>query len=814
MAPSFDNHFPFKQILSLRPLVDFWREITKCEDHPHALLAREILARVDEAKFLSKPIKDTAMLKEHKKLVYSLMSAAIPLSKWTEVYAGAYRPYDVHGCFFATPAYEHLGLNNQETFLKGLNLNAIGVDEEMIENGRTMNAYHRILNAHYGTKVELNYPTIFTGTDPDTGLIHHFKVSFDTQFVNIKARKGAPKLTKEEIKSLVADPMNLQLWLDTLPPEYFVFEGIILILLVDVTEQEVVSLLKHDLLQKESMTTGLKIDDLQKRIRTLLRLHDMRLGLIALERGELDTVTGARVIGRSLLMHDETIPHCQYKHKSSYMEVLKTQEPVVIHDLTGDAVRSGLEYKLKEQGFRNLLLIPLLYEDKVIGLLELASPNVGDLNAFSVIRLMEVVPLFATAMNRSLDEREDRVQAVIKEQYTAIHPAVEWRFQKAAQNYMERWQSGQPAKVEPIVFPDVYPLYGLSDIRNSSVLRNQSIQTDLVSQLQLGLAVIVEAATYQPLPVLDELGFRIANYITDIQSGLSSGDETDVLSFLQRDLESLFDRIRTFGPGVPDKIEAYQAALDSELGILYQERKDYEDSVMVLNDTIGAFIDEQEEQAQAMFPHYFEKYKTDGVDYNLYVGASLMEDGKFDMLYLHNLRLWQLMMMAGLVWELDRLRPSLKVKLDAAHLILVHSNPLSIRFRLEEKKFDVDGAYNIRYEIIKKRIDKARIKETGERLTQPGKIAIVYAQDKDAYEYRRYFDYLHAAGYLNAEVEDVHLEDLQGVTGLRALRVTVSSEMPGAQPTPDPEHVAAISGDGALQLNTAQPDLQVAPPAE
>ena len=61
---------------------------------------------------------------------------------------------------------------------------------------------------------------------------------------------------------------------------------------------------------------------------------------------------------------------------------------------------------------------------------------------------------------------------------------------------------------------------------------------------------------------------------------------------------------------------------------------------------------------------------------------------------------------------------------------------LSIRFRQDEKQFDVDGAYNIRYEIVKKRIDKAYIKGTSERLTQPGKIAIVYSRDKEIGEYR------------------------------------------------------------------------------
>ena len=38
------------------------------------------------------------------------------------------------------------------------------------------------------------------------------------------------------------------------------------------------------------------------------------------------------------------------------------------------------------------------------------------------------------------------------------------------------------------------------------------------------------------------------------------------------------------------------------------------------------------------FPHYFERYLTDGVDYNIYVGASLVPDDSFDPIFLRNLR--------------------------------------------------------------------------------------------------------------------------------------------------------------------------------
>ena len=90
---------------------------------------------------------------------------------------------------------------------------------------------------------------------------------------------------------------------------------------------------------------------------------------------------------------------------------------------------------------------------------------------------------------------------------------------------------------------------------------------------------------------------------------------------------------------------------------------------------------------------------------------------------------------------------------------------------MDEKRFDVDGTYNARYEVIKKRIDKSYIKGTDERLTQKGKLSIVYSQKKDELEYLRYIKFLKSKGYFTNNIEIVELEGLQGVSGLKAIRV-------------------------------------------
>ncbi|MEM8557657.1 MAG: hypothetical protein AAGG50_07525, partial [Bacteroidota bacterium] len=175
-----------------------------------------------------------------------------------------------------------------------------------------------------------------------------------------------------------------------------------------------------------------------------------------------------------------------------------------------------------------------------------------------------------------------------------------------------------------------------------------------------------------------------------------------------------------------------------------------------------------------------------------YAGTSLLEDGTFTPLDLQNLRLWQLMTTCSVCWALDAVLAEMPMALRVAHLILAQHTPLAIRFRPDEKQFDIDGAYNVRYAIVKKRIDKATVEGTGERLTQPGQIAVVYSNRAEREEYLQYLGYLRHLGYIEPGIEDLELSDMQGVRGLHALRVAIAAAPPVHSGDALPDDPAAL----------------------
>ena len=763
-------------------MITFWTQLSAYHEFGRGPIPGLVREKARDAPELAAVIDDLSLIEKHRPFVDLMMSALFPPAFWEQEYGAALFPFQLRA-FYATPPFRRSLMNADGTLQGRANFLQEHSDEQTLAAARLWLAYELILERTYGIELGGDAPVIFTTTDPATGLEQHFRLQFDWRFVDVELVGPKPPLPDALRQRLQNGLVDGDLLRELLPPDRFVLRGFMIVKAVDVTDQEVLSSLKRDLIDKDSIVSNAHFQGLQAKLRTFFRRPDLRLGLAAVEGDRVLVLNDASRHEQACIFADSSHHSTSEFSGSLYERAVLQDSPVVIDDLRAYPDRTPIEEELIQSGIRNFICAPLRYQDKVIGTLELVSPHVGDLNATHLPKLQELLPLFSMAVQRSVEELNSRIQTVINEQCTAIHPTVEWRFRRAVLNGFERQRGATAAvtELEPIVFEGVHPLYGLADIRGSSTQRGQAIQADLLTQLRLAKAVIQTAATARSLPALDELQYRIDRRIAQIERTLNSSDEIGIVAFLRTEVEGLLDHLGSFGGGVRERIAAYRSALDPRLGTVYHRRRLFEESVTGVAESISSYLDLEEQTAQGMFPHYFEKQKTDGVDYQMYVGAGLLEDGRVDPLCLKNLRLWQLMVTCGIAVRAHHLRDRLPVPLETTHLILVQHAPLSIRFRFDEKRFDVDGAYDIRYEIVKKRIDKAVIQGTTERVTQPGHVAIVYSQPGEALEYRAYIEYLLNLGYLTGRVEPLELEELQGVQGLRALRVQVALDNPKLQ---------------------------------
>ncbi len=114
---------------------------------------------------------------------------------------------------------------------------------------------------------------------------------------------------------------------------------------------------------------------------------------------------------------------------------------------------------------------------------------------------------------------------------------------------------------------------------------------------------------------------------------------------MNHDIHPLFDHLKKNQGIIGSLINEYNELIEDAMGLIYKYRKNYDESVMMINRHMASVLDEKQEEAQRMYPHFFERFKTDGVEHNMYIGESITREHSFNKIYLYNLRLWQLQAM-------------------------------------------------------------------------------------------------------------------------------------------------------------------------
>ncbi len=758
----------FNSVLSIQPLVAVLKKMV-AEDKPGAKkLYQELLNEIEAKPELLQSFSDTQLLKQHEELVEALLATIFPPS--TSSNQGLYAitfPFSSE-TIYASPGFKSIFLKDN----KIINVPDRRTTVDIARASLSL-AYNVILRKLYSIQVPITATSVHSFPEEDGNLTKYYELKLNAQFVDVKCINSefALPASFSPQRSMEVDELR-----EIFPLENFQFEGLVVIDVTDVTQEQITSEIKNALLNINGFSNTEVYDELEQHVQSLIHLRKVKIGITPFFKKNnyyLYTETHYR---NSLLFKDNSVIHNKDEISELCQEIFHNNSlPVLYQTLGSHNTRHNELLKIYVNlGASSLLLCPLKCEDgHLIGLLEIMSGEAGKLQYQHVARITPAIELFTLALKKTNESLQMQIDKTIKEHFTAIQPAVEWKFTEAAFHYLQHKQTSEMAKMPPISFKDVYPLYGSIDIRNSSVERSNSIQLDLLEQLTLASEVLKKACKVVDFPILKETQFRIEKYITAASDTLLSDDEMQIYDFLQIHLDSIFQNLLQLKPELKKVINEYFASLDPVRKIIYHHRKQYEDSITRINDTLDRFIDQEQHAVQGIYPHYFERYITDGVEFNIYIGQALSPHKPFSDIYVRNLKLWQLTFLTKAARLAHALEKRLPLGLQTTQLILAHSIPLSISFRRKERKFDVDGAYNIRYEIIKKRIDKVHLRDSEERLTQPGKVAIVYSQHKELAEYLEYIEFLQAEKLLGENIEHLDLEDTQGISGLKAVRVDV-----------------------------------------
>ncbi|MCC3429729.1 MULTISPECIES: GAF domain-containing protein [unclassified Microcoleus] len=572
-----------------------------------------------------------------------------------------------------------------------------------------------------------------------------------------------------EREAWLMQPNQLGSLADRLNLDNYRIEGLLLLEGFDVTVQEQIRRLTQLLIDRDSMLRPDKFERIDRYLRSLFNADGT---LLLRPDGEQVQLLVAKD-GHHLQPVAYSMESLETSH---FFKATAANQVWNVPDLRREC-RTECERTLRKMGAQSMLLVPLVVKSvtregcglRILGVVGLLCDSPNHFNNIDAQHAQELIPAFIAALRQAIQQRFTHIHN--------IHPAVEWRFAQEA----ERRSWGLPQ--ETIVFADVHPLYGISDIRGSSDERNRAIQTDLLEQFRLGLAIADAVCKTQTTHLGEQLRLDLLDYIEHLKEKVTVDMEVRAAEYLNERLEVYFDYFVQCSPTVQAAVEAYQAACDNEHNCVYGDRNRYDQMLNLISTKLQETWTRWQEKMQQILPHYCDIECTDGMDHMIYVGKAI--DPKFSQFHLHSLRYEQLRAICDCGRTVFRLQAESQINMELAHLVLVQNTTIDI-FHNEntEKMFDVKGTRDIRYELVKKRIEKAVDKDAQERITQSGMLTVVYSTEDEWEEYQQYLRYLSREGWVEAKVQTGMVESLQGVSGLKFARVRI---------LPEPESIVHIS---------------------
>lgn len=756
--------------ISFKSFINYLEERLKTEKTSKAKLCKLVLEEFYKYPAYSGHIavEEISQYAKLLELIYMILS---PFTADEKEYLWALSAPASKYLFYGTDAYVMLveSENSAEVEPK-----FIFEEKEHIKKRFKQFVYKMILDKYYNLDLIRNERIIYAHLDAGSGLTRYYEMRRDTRFVEINYTEPLPVLHCETPGMYVQQGQMTDYLEEVLPLSNFRLEGFTIINLEDITDDYAIEIIK-----KELITHTESEDLLFERVRHSLKLlggsRDIEFGMLPFlsVNGKLvfdDVECSRSVLINAARKSDGNITSV-YASVSKYLENLETRVyPVITEE---EKLWDPHFYALAGIGIKSYTALPVYSNQSLVGVLEVYSRAEFVHFEPTLARVNNAIPLVAQLLQNSIDQFDAKISNIIWDKFTAIQPAVQWKFNEVTLDYYRAVHTGNSNTVIGTAsFHNVYPLYGMIDIRNSTIERNYALARDIDNLLNLLHIAEKNICSLVNDDSVAGVQNEFVKWHTTISLYLNSGDSGLLNLFLQTEAIPYLHTLSNSNPDAKDSVNRLKIILEQDDEIS-GNRNRLEDAMQKINTVLNKLFAGERKVLMNIYPCYFETFRTDGVEYDLYAGQSISPADEFLPEHLEAFRIWQLRSMIKATGATKSVLKKNDWQLSTTQLIFVNPHPINISFRNDERHFDVDGGYNIRYQIIKKRIDKVHIKDTGERLTQPGKIAIVYYNDTDVRMYLQYIKILQEERLLNEQYENVELEDLQGVYGLKAIRVCV-----------------------------------------
>ncbi|HEU4470455.1 MAG TPA: hypothetical protein VFR58_05180, partial [Flavisolibacter sp.] len=422
----------FNSYLSLQPLVVVLKKMIAERKSGAKRLYQGLIQEIESKPELLKPISDISLLDKEMDLVESLLSTIFPPSttsnQGTYAISFPFREETV----YASPGFRDIFMEEGSNTIRFTDLRT----NLEVSKANLSLAYDLILHKFYSHPLPITATSVHPFKD-ESGLTRYYELRLNTQFIDVKCinKDFAMPVNFTPQQTLEVDELR-----DVFPLENFSFEGLTVIELNDVTQDQVIVEIKTSLLNINSFSDVTVYDELQQHVQSLIGLKNVLIGITPFFKMNGYYLYTESLYRNSLLF--KTPEAIEKKERISRMcqETFDASPQPMLYEILNEAstLHNPILKYYHEQGAKSIFLCPLKTDSgNLIGLLEVCSLVAGQLQFHHLTKIQPAIQLFSLALEKSGETLELQIDKMIKEHFTAIQPAVEWKFTEAAFNYLQ-----------------------------------------------------------------------------------------------------------------------------------------------------------------------------------------------------------------------------------------------------------------------------------------------------------------------------------------------------------------------------------------
>ena len=337
--------------------------------------------------------------------------------------------------FYETSAFHDLLTDERSGSVKCDLLNEIDISIEKKQKAQMI--YSFLLEKFYNVPSFHSNDLVISIRDEKTCLAKYYKLHVGTDYVEVTAKVPLPELDFDTLQHYAEHDFDWTILMNLLPFSLFKFEGFTVITLTDVTADQAVENVKNIILNPVSDTFQSYYEKIIHSLNLLVGSREISFGLLPELRVNDKLVFNDEFCTHSVLVQTSVAEGINQDEFLSLADEYFRDPKIHFYKSIADIDKKNEFLSiLQKNGVQSYALLPVYNNARLVGVLEVYSKTEDLMDEKILSRLEPALPLIGQLMQNGINKFDAKIEDIIREKFTSLQPAVQWKFKDVAWHYL------------------------------------------------------------------------------------------------------------------------------------------------------------------------------------------------------------------------------------------------------------------------------------------------------------------------------------------------------------------------------------------